>query len=406
MVSAFDNKPDGFTQDFDRLIDAPQSVSMETMAPLALVQHPLNPFSLDLSIGHTADHVNCPACLRANAAFVVSTADFGAMSFDDATTFWQLYRAQDPDLRARTHETTLGYIHALQKFFSSIRLRDITPGHLRQYQIARLHNSISIQGQENHPWKQKAGHSMINHELSVLGQMMTLAKLWHRLKPYYFPLKQKSWSPREILTEEDEELLWEIAARHPEAALAYWVAVITNNTTASGMELRGLRLKNLFLTSVIGEIYIPEESCKNNTRPRRLPLNNIARWAVGECLKRALKLGCCEPTHYLFPFWIRRNKYDPTRPASRFFLRKSWAKLQAATGFVDLNPHDLRHHCITRMLENDVNPETVIAIAGHVGRKMMEYYAHQRRRVKYAAVLTIEAKTKTPTAAAGARKAG
>jgi hypothetical protein len=58
------------------------------------------------------------------------------------------------------------------------------------------------------------------------------------------------------------------------------------------------------------------------------------------------------------------------------------------------------------MLENGVNPETVIAIAGHVGRKMMEYYAHQRRQVKYAAVLTLETK-KPPAAsrpAAGSRK--
>jgi hypothetical protein len=48
-----------------------------------------------------------------------------------------------------------------------------------------------------------------------------------------------------------------------------------------------------------------------------------------------------------------------------------------------------------------VNPETVIAIAGHVGRKMMEYYAHQRTRVKYAAVMAIEPKPKPrPTTAA------
>jgi integrase len=127
---------------------------------------------------------------------------------------------------------------------------------------------------------------------------------------------------------------------------------------------------------------------------------------VGECLKRALKLGACEPDHFLFPFWCKRNLYDPTRPASRWFLRKSWAKLQKATGFLELNPHDLRHQCITKMLENGVNPETVIAIAGHVGRKMMEYYAHQRRQVKYAAVLTLETK-KAPAAsrpAAGSQK--
>ena len=57
---------------------------------------------------------------------------------------------------------------------------------------------------------------------------------------------------------------------------------------------------------------------------------------------------------------------------------------------------------MTRLLENDVNPETVIAIAGHVGRKMMEYYAHQRTRVKYAAVLAIEPKPRKRAMAAPA----
>jgi len=131
---------------------------------------------------------------------------------------------------------------------------------------------------------------------------------------------------------------------------------------------------------------------KNNSRPRKIPLNDKARWAIGECLKRALKLGSCEPDHYLFPFRVVRNEFDPKRQASKSWLRKSWDKLRTATGFYDLSPHDLRFHCITRMLENDVNPETVIAIAGHVSRKMMEYYAHQRTRVKYAAVLAIEPK--------------
>ncbi len=142
----------------------------------------------------------------------------------------------------------------------------------------------------------------------------------------------------------------------------------------------------------IPAIYIPEDAVKNTSRPRKIPLNSEARWAVEQCLKRALRLGCCDPEHFLFPFREKRDCYNPARQASRFFLRKSWAKLRAATGFADLRPHDLRHHCITRLLENDQNPETVISIAGHVGRKMLEYYAHQRTRVKYAAVCAIERK--------------
>ena len=369
------------------------------MGQLSLVtKHTPGPFDLDAS-EHTPDHADCPACQAANRALVADNLDLASMIFPDAGRSWMLLREQSPALRIRTHETTQGYVDALGNFFGLIRLCDITPGHLRGYQIARLHNSVRSGGKDLHPWKHQAGHSIINHELSVMGQMLTHCRLWHRIKPYYFPLSMPGWSPREILSEEDEEKLWLIASKHPEAALAYWVATITNNTTASGIELRGLRLKNVFLSAEeISEIYIPEDSVKNNSRPRKIALNSTAKWAIEECYKRALKLGSFEPDHYLFPFRTKRNTWDPDRPPSRWFLRNSWNKLRLATGFTELNPHDLRHNCITRLLENDVNENTVIAIAGHVNKKMMEYYAHHRRRVKYAAVMAIEAKPKNKPA--------
>jgi integrase len=381
---------DGFTRDFDALLDTGPDQE-ESSAVLALVNRSIDPLAADLKLDHTDGHSNCPACLASNAALKITARDLARMTFSEAAKAWMTLRRQDPELEERTHEATLVYIHALEKFFAKVRLVDVTPGHLRNYQIARTSNVYRTGGVETKLWKDTVAGPTVNHELSVLGQMMRFARLWHRIKPYYFPFEQPKWSPRpEILSEEDEELLWKTAAKHPEASLAYWVATITNNTTASGIELRGLRLKNLRLDGTIPEIYIPADSVKNGSRPRKIALNNLAYWAIQQSLKRAIKLGACEHDHYLFPFRTKRNCYDPTRPPHRGFLRKSWEKLRKATGFVDLNPHDLRHHCITRLLENDNNPETVIAIAGHVSRKMLEYYAHQRTRVKYAAVLTLE----------------
>lgn len=381
------NPPDGFERDFEGRPSAP-----ETMGQLALVKPPPNPFALDLKLDHTRDHVNCPACQVANQALRITGAELAAMRFVDAGAAWTLLRKQSASLRARTHEASEGYLAALAKFFGDLRLTDITPGHVRAYQIARLNNHLRVDGQELHPWKRKASHSYVNHEIATLGLLMRFAGLWHRIKPYYFPLPVPRWSPREVLSEEQEARLFAALPAHPGAALAYYVAAITNNTTASGIELRGLRLKNIFLNGQIAEIYIPEDSVKNDSRPRRIALNSQARWAVSECLKRALRLGACKPDHYLFPFRLKRNLYDPTRPAARTFLRKSWARLQATSGLYDLKPHDLRHQCITSMLEKGVAPETVIAIAGHVGHKMLEYYSHHRRQVKYAAVMTLEAK--------------
>ncbi len=341
---------------------------------------------------HTADHLDCAACRAADDALQSRRANVGQMRFSEAAPWWMRLREQNPALKARTHDATQGCLDALGKFFAALRLCDITPGHVRGYQLARRHNRVRVGDAVLSPWQRAAGASCVNHEISVLGQMLRHCGLWHRIRPYYFPLHVDGWSPRQILTEAEEEALFRTAARHPEASLAWWIATITNNTTASGIELRGLRLGNVFLRDPgeISEIYIPADAVKNSSRPRKIALNPTARWAVAECYKRALRCGSHQPDHYLFPFRVKRNRWAPERPASRFFLRKSWAKLRAATGCADLRPHDLRHHCITRLLESGVEPETVRAIAGHVTPKMMEYYAHHRARVKYAAVMAIE----------------
>ena len=393
---------DGFARDFDDLVGAP--AAEEDALGLALVKTAANPFACNPALDHTRDHIDCPGCKAANKAMALTGAELADMPFVDAIDAWMLLRRQSAGLRERTHEATLGYLNAMARFFGRLRLRDITPGHVRAYQIARLNNSIRIDGAQERPWDEPVSHSYINHEIATLGLMMKFAALWHRVKPYYSPLPVPRWSPRDVLTLEQEELLFRELPKHPEAQLAYWVAAITNNTTAAGCELRGLRLKNIFLNDAISEIYIPADSVKNDSRPRKIALNTLARWAVAGCLRRAIRLGATDPEHFIFPFRLKRNLYDPTRPASRFFLRKSWAKLQAATGFVNLKPHDLRHQCITSMLENGVAPETVTAIAGHVGAKMLEYYSHHRKQVKYAAVMTLEAK-KPVKAEAGDQRA-
>ncbi|MDR3798426.1 MAG: tyrosine-type recombinase/integrase [Terracidiphilus sp.] len=331
---------------------------------------------------------------------------FSSLPFSNAAKLWMELRSNRSHLKPRTHETNGRYIDTLNKFFGAKRLSDITADDVYSYQLARSANTVQLAGgRESHPWTHKAGHSMINHELSCLGQILEHCNLWRTLKPYYFPLSIPAWSPRDVLSEEDEQHLFTVASNHPEAHLAYWVACITNNTTAAGCELRGLQLKHIFLRGPedISEIYVPEEAVKNNSRPRKIALNPTARWAVEQCYKRAFVLGCSAPDHYLFPFCARRSPrdpeldpsskrplYDPTRPPSRWFLRKSWDKLRQVTGFTQLNPHDLRHHCITRMLERGVQPEAVRAVAGHVTEKMMRYYSHFRRQAVYEAVMAIE----------------
>ena len=335
---------------------------------------------------HTADHIGCPACLEANLELLQFDSDFSRMLFREASPIYLRLRKQSYRLKPGTHSTDEQYAEMLGRFFGALRLSDITPGHIRSYQLDRQENKGNV-------WGHTCGASVINHEISYLSRVLKHAKLWPKIQPYYFPLPIDPWSPREILSEEDEQEFFSRVASDPTAQLAYWVACITNNTGAVGCELRGLRLKHIFLRpkGEISEIYVPPDAVKNISRPRKIALNRTARWAVEQCYKRALLLGACEEDHYLFPFRKKRNKYDPTKPAGKTFLRKSWARLRAVTGEAKVTPYTFRHQFLTRLIENNVNPETIREIAGHrPNSKMLEWYSHIRREVKYEAVMAVE----------------
>ncbi len=366
---------------------------------------------------HTRRHVNCPACSHANAMLTIDSAEFSALTLAEAVPVWKQIREQRERLRPRTHEATRTYFVALEKFFGDVRLKDITAGQLREYQVARAANLLATEKGEIQPWKKPCGNSTINHELAALGKLLAHCGLWDRLKGYYAPRAIPAWSPRDVLSEEDEARVFEKVRGHPEAELAYWVAVITNNTSAAGCELRGLRLRHLVWNTPRVDangtdrnpslVDIPAEAVKNENRPRKIPLNPLALWAFQMVYRRALALGCTKPEHYLFPLRDRATrKWDPTRSASRWFLRKSWGHMVRIAGVEGLHPHDLRHQFITRGLENGVEPDSLRAVCGHVNPKLTEYYSHIRLQAKLAVVMAVMPKKPVRPAQEGRERNG
>ena len=51
---------------------------------------------------------------------------------------------------------------------------------------------------------------------------------------------------------------------------------------------------------------------------------------------------------------------------------------------------NLRHHCITKLAEAGVPDQTLMSIAGHVSREMLEHYSHIRMQAKRDAVAALE----------------
>jgi integrase len=321
---------------------------------------------------HTLGHRDCPACLRGKAEMEI---DLGPLPFPLAAEIW--FETRRPFLLPKTVECNLGYIRALSKFFLEVALKDMHPGMLRMYQVER---SLT------------AGPSAINHELNLLARVLRRAGLWNAMRDYYHPMREPAWKPPRVFDEAEEQRIFAFAERDPNLRLAKQVFTITRNTSASGSELRMLRLRHIKLNIYPPRVEIPPEAAKNTSRPRMIPLNEEAIAAFRDMILRAGELGSFLPDHFLFPFRIKPNYFDPTRPASKSWLRKQTVQLRERSQVPHLNPHAWRHQFVTRALESGMDEHHVIKLAGWRSEKMLARYGHARIEKQYQAVQILSKK--------------
>jgi integrase len=81
-----------------------------------------------------------------------------------------------------------------------------------------------------------------------------------------------------------------------------------------------------------------------------------------------------------------RERIDPSRPIKSW--RSAWRATLKRAG-LQLRFHDLRHTCITKLAESQASEQALMAIAGHVSRKMIEHYSHIRMEAKRVATDAI-----------------
>jgi integrase len=301
----------------------------------------------------------------------VRTGVLTQLGFREAALAW--LETRKPYLSPRTYKDYTDYIKTLSLFFAEIRLVEITPDHIRAYQRMRM---------------VRAGGSLINHECSVIQQMLKRIGRWAEVGHDYQPLPLPRESPHRALTEAEEDRLYRLGPNFPQWDVAYCAFVISINSTVGPGELRHVRLCDVDL--VERTFRIQPEGAKNAGRIRVIPLNHQALSAMEYLLKRAKDLGAVEPLHYLLPFRVRRGTYDPERPCKGW--RTAHNQLCGACG-IQVSPYSFRHHAITKLLENpEVSEETAEAIAGHISHAMKKRYSHTRMHVRRAAVEALQRK--------------
>ena len=338
------------------------------------------------NVSHSRGHIDCPACAWARA-LISAERRLSALSLFAASEVW-LAGKRAKGMLPKTLECCELQVRALKRFFQDMPLKDFDAGSLKAYQIART-QGVGVFASETGA-AQPVGASAVNHELNALSQILRKADLWKDIRDFYAPLKDTEWKPPKTFTTREEGRIFETSENDPNLELFDIVSRITRNTTASGCELRGLRMRHLELYANPPRVHIPPDATKNDIRPRTIPLNQEALDAFIRAVDRAHRLGSHAPYHYLFPFRVNRRLWDPNKPASPSWLRKQTQKMRDATGIPHIRPHAFRHLAVTELLESGVPEQTVIAVAGWVSRKMIETYSHTRIEAKADAVKLLD----------------
>ena len=269
-----------------------------------------------------------------------------------------------PNLAARSIETEKERLKPLRKYFGDTPLTRLSADTIRAYIAQRKGTGVA--------------NKTINLEIGVVRGVLKRAKRWHLLSDEIQPLPVRRDVGR-ALSPEEKLTLQEAATMKPDWENARLAMTLALNTTMRACEVKGLQWKDVdFL-----ERTITVRQSKTDAGMRMIPLNDACWNAIMELYHRAQKVSGTEPDHYVFPACENGN-IDPTIPQTSW--RSAWRSLRKAAGLKHLRFHDLRHHAITELAESEASEQTIMSVAGHVSRQMLEHYSHIRLDAKRRAV--------------------
>jgi integrase len=156
------------------------------------------------------------------------------------------------------------------------------------------------------------------------------------------------------------------------------------------------------LQRVGGELrFVPP---KTRTSRRTIPLPPVCVSALQQHAERQEKQRAAGG-----PDWKEHGLVFPSRvgtPMEPDNLRRSWDRIKTAAG-VQLRFHDLRHTCVTLLLEIGTPPHIVREIAGHSALDVtMTIYAHTSLEEKYRALSRLDERLGEESLSSGCRQTG
>jgi integrase len=308
---------------------------------------------------------------KANAGRLAPSSErFARLGFSEAAD--QFLADRIAHLAARSIQTEKERMRPLKAYLGAIPLMRISADLVRQYVAQRKSQGMS--------------NKTVNLELSVLRGVLKRAKRWQLMADDIKPLPVRHCVGRALSHEEKARLI-KAAGERPDWENARLAMTLALNTTMRSCELKGLRWRDVNLMDRL--LSVQRGFTKTDAGERIIPLNGSAWAAIRELWDRAKALGGASPDHFVFP--ACENKHiDPMRPMKSW--RSAWRNLTRCAGLAGLRFHDLRHHAITELSESNASEQTIMSIAGHLSRQMLEHYSHVRLEAKRNALDALSAK--------------
>jgi integrase len=311
--------------------------------------------------------------------------EFARLPFSEAAERFLVDRI--PHLAPRSIQTERERVKPIKRRLGAILVWRITPEQVLSYVRER-----KTAGRAN---------ATINRELDIIRGVLKRAKRWHHFSEEIHPLPVRQNIGRVLTYEEKVKLLRRAAAR-PEWQIAAWAARLALNTTMRGCEIKELRWRDV---DMMGRSLTVRKS-KTEAGERVIPLNTDAWEVILQLYRRSGAMGGFEPSHCLFPA-CETAHIDSLRPMKSW--RTAWRRLTRAiqcsgcsllqdageicsqcsadisnlkSPFNGFRFHDLRHQAITELAESTTSDQTIMSIAGHVSKKMLQHYSHVRLEAK------------------------
>jgi integrase len=296
-----------------------------------------------------------------------SGKEFARKPFDESAKTY----VQDREGRVaeRTIQLETERLRPLAKFFGDKPLLRVKAEDITAYHKARQAKGVS-------------GRT-INIETGILRRMLKKAKRWNALAEDVERFPEHQREVGRALPVEQKKQLFQVAGSNPDWMVAHCAAVLAASMTCRSVELKHLRCQHLDLFKQVLSI----RRSKKESGHRTLPLNSDAVAALARLWERARAFGATEPDHYVFPA-CENGHIDPTRHQKTW--RTAWRSLTKAAGLKGFRFHDLRHQAVTELSEAGASDATIMAIAGHLPRRLMEHYSHVRMAAKRTALEKLE----------------